>query len=145
MKQLNLDDLLIAKSPEGSQVKNRAAGQSNPISVIGHDLAREQQRTGIPNRLTAILMILTALAGLGIVAMRSDVMRVRYSISEAMETEKQLQVEHNALTVEMRKLRSPARLSGLAQELGFRRPEQIIPLSPQAQLPANKPMTRGNP
>ena len=68
----------------GTRMQNRAFGQPNPIHVIGRDMARERQRTGIPTRLTVLLMVLTALAGLGIVGMRSDVMRIRYALSAAM-------------------------------------------------------------
>jgi hypothetical protein len=129
----------------GTRMENRAIGQPNPINVIGRDVARERQRTGIPTRLTVLIMVLTALAGLGIVGMRSDVMRIRYALSAAMEEEKLLQLEHNTSTVAMRKLRSPARLSSLAQELGFRRPEQIVDLSSQPIPTRNGQMTRGNP
>ena len=82
------------------------------MSLIGRDLARRQGRSGIPTRVVVLVMVITALAGLGIVGVRSDVMRIRYALSEAMAEEKRLRVEHNASTVEMRRLRSPARSRG---------------------------------
>ena len=119
--------------------------RGDPLSLIGRDLARDQGRSGIPTRVVVLMMLITALAGLGIVGVRSDVMRIRYALSEAMAEEKRLRVEHNASTVEMRRLRSPARLSSLAQELGFRRPEKIVDLSMQPATSGSSQTTRGNP
>lgn len=134
-------DMEQSAAPTGSH----AGGRANPLNLIGRDLARDRGRSGIPTRVMVLVMVITALAGLGIVGMRSDVMRIRYALSEAMAEEKRLRVEHNLSTVEMRRLRSPARLSSLAQELGFRRPEGIIDLSMQPAASGNGQTTRGNP
>ncbi len=124
---------------------SHTGSRGDSLSLIGRDLARDQGRSGIPTRVVVLVMIITALAGLGIVGVRSDVMRIRYALSEAMAEEKLLRVEHNESTVEMRRLRSPARLSSLAQELGFRRPEKIVDLSMQPATSGNGQTTRGNP
>lgn len=122
-----------------------ATDTASPLNLIGRDVAHVRGRAGVPLRLTVLLMVIFAVAGLGIVGMRSDVMRIRYALSEAITEEKRLRLEYNESTVEMRKLRSPARVTRLAEELGFQRPERIIDLSVPTATLAQDETIRGNP
>ncbi len=94
---------------------------------IGRDLAR------VPRlRPRAARPLWIALAGilvaLSVAALRIDILRMRYGLGEALETEKALIEERRELTAQVRRLRDPARLIHLAIESGLGRPERVIDL-----------------
>jgi hypothetical protein len=70
------------------------------------------------------------LAALALTALRLDLIRARYGLADALSEEQRLLAEERSLTVEVRRLRDPARLAKLARERGFVRPEQVIDLEP---------------
>jgi hypothetical protein len=70
--------------------------------------------------------------GLAIVALRNDLIRMRYDLSAAMQQERELLQERRELTARVGALRDPARLARLARERGFARPESVLEAAPAA-------------
>ena len=68
------------------------------------------------------------LVALSVTALRIDILRMRYGLGEALETEQALVEEKRRLTAQVRRLRNPTRLTQLAIERGLRRPERVIDL-----------------
>jgi len=99
--------------------------------LVGRDFARE--RRGERSALHAALPYLAGAAvaiGLGIVALRNDLIRMRYGLTAAMQEERDLLQERRELTARVRALRDPARLVRLARERGFVRPDRVFELEP---------------
>ncbi len=94
--------------------------------------ATNRARTPGLRRSVAACLLGLALGALCLVALRVDILRTRYALAEALALEQQLLSERRDLTVEMRRLRDPARLATLARKRGFVRPERVIDL----ELPA---------
>lgn len=74
------------------------------------------------------LLVTSILAALLLVALRDEVTDMSYELAEAGALERELLEQKRTLTVEMRRLRDPARLVEQAEILGFRRPERVIDL-----------------
>jgi hypothetical protein len=74
----------------------------------------------------AVVVGAAVVVGLAIVALRNDLIRMRYDLSAAMQQERELLQERRELTARVVALRDPARLAGLARERGFARPERIF-------------------
>ena len=74
------------------------------------------------------LLATSILAALLLVALRGEVTDMSYELAEAGALERELLEQKRTLTVEMRRLRDPARLVEQAAGLGFRRPERVIDL-----------------
>jgi hypothetical protein len=102
---------------------------------VGRDLARVTARPSrrlewLPPVLTGVL-----LAALGIAALRMDLIRVRYALTEAIRTETELKEQRRELLARVQALRDPARLQGVADERGFGRPERVIELPADDESP----------
>ena len=97
------------------------------LGWIGRDLARAPW---LRPRASRPLWIALAgiLVALSVAALRIDILRMRYGLGEALETEKTLIEERRELSVQVRRLRNPARLTHLAIESGLGRPERVIDL-----------------
>lgn len=117
-----------------------ASSREDGSDWIGRDVLGDFQRKRPAIRVSVPLIVCVVIASLALVVLRSDVIRIRYALSEAMEEERRLLEEQRAYTVTMRKLRAPGHLVELAREQGFARPERIIYLeddgpAPQRALP----------
>jgi hypothetical protein len=99
-------------------------GTIDDVSLIGLDVAREPSRLR-SHGLAPVLAILLA-GALVVVALRVDLIRMRYAKGSALAEERSLLDIQRELLVEKQQLRDPARLSVEARKLGFRRPERII-------------------
>jgi hypothetical protein len=55
---------------------------------------------------------------------------MRYELSAAMQEERELLLERRELTARVGALRDPARLSRIARERGFVRPERVFEIPP---------------
>ncbi len=97
------------------------------LGWIGRDLARVPW---LRHRSSHPLWIAVAgvLVALSVVALRIDILRMRYGLGEALETEKALIHETRELTAQVRRLRDPARLARLAIESGLGSHERVIDL-----------------
>ena len=74
---------------------------------------------------TALAIGIAVLAALGVAALRSDGIHVRYGLADAVRQERELLEERRVAVARLRALRDPARLALLAREQGFVRPARI--------------------
>lgn len=93
---------------------------------IGRDVLHDDPKRGLSLRPSLPWIAFVVFAALGLVMLRSDVLRIRYALSEAMAEERQLLEQQRAYTVQVRTLRAPGQLVRVAQDRGFARPERII-------------------
>jgi len=107
-------------------------GDRKPGLLVGRDFAVERRsvgRSGLHAALPYLVGAAVAL-GLSIVALRNDLIRMRYGLTAAMQEERDLLQERRELTARVRTLRDPARLARLARERGFQRPARVFELEP---------------
>ncbi len=97
------------------------------LGWIGRDLARVPRLRRRPSHPLWITLA-GILVALSVAALRIDILRMRYGLGEALETEKALMEQRRELTAQVRSLRDPARLAHLAIESGLGRPERVIDL-----------------
>lgn len=100
----------------------------NDRDLVGRDLARVRLSVGTTSRPLAALLIGALLAGMGLVALRIDILRLRYALADAIAAETDLQQNQRVWTARKESLRDPARLAELARERGFARPTRVIDL-----------------
>jgi hypothetical protein len=96
--------------------------------LIGRDLARMRQRAAGRRRMLPMALLGALMASLCLTALRIDRIRQGYDLAAAMHEEKELLERHRVLTARVRKLRDPARLARLANDMGFERPNRVIEL-----------------
>ena len=112
---------------------SHARGRSDStLGLVGRDLARIPQWLRSRPRVAAPLIALALIAALSMAALRIDLIRMRYALAEGVAQEQQLLEKQRQLTVDLRQLRHPARLSERAEALGFARPERVIDLADPA-------------
>ena len=78
--------------------------------------------------LFAVAAVVVVLAALAVAAVRIDLIRTRYAVSEAMERENELIEEQRQLIVRRRQLRDPVELAVQARARGFRPPAHVVTL-----------------
>jgi hypothetical protein len=98
--------------------------------LVGRDLARVRLPRGRTSRPLAALLCGALLAGMGLAALRIDILRLRYALAEAIESEQTLLEDQRVWTARKETLRDPSRLAELARERGFARPQHVIDLRP---------------
>lgn len=104
--------------------------------IVGRDFAARQRGGGSLHRgATPYLLSAAVLVGLAVVALRNDLIHMRYGLTAAMKEERALLEERRELTARVRALRDPARLSRLAEERGFVRPERVVKIEPAGEPP----------
>ncbi len=96
------------------------------VAPIGRDCAGTPLRSNPRSRLLPVALVGALIAALCLAALRVDLIRQRYDLAEAMNSEKQLLEQKRLLTAQSRRLRDPARLGRLAAERGFVRPKRLI-------------------
>ena len=94
--------------------------------IVGRDFAREPRRRSLLRGAAPVLVGAAVLVGLAVVSLRNDLIRIRYALTAAMQEERELLQERRELTARVRALRDPARLSRLAEQRGFVRPERVL-------------------
>ena len=105
----------------------RRAPGASPAPIVGRDFAREGRggrsllRGAAPALLGAAVLV-----GLGVVALRNDLIRMRYALTAAMQEERDLLQQRRELTARVRALRDPVRLTRLAEARGFVRPDRVF-------------------
>ena len=110
------------------------------MGMVGRDMARTRVvppssgRRLLPGLLAGLL-----LGGLTLAALRIDLIRVRYGLATAMSEEKALLEEQREIIARVRELRDPTRLSALAAERSFARPERVIEIRAAGPGRANRP------
>ena len=98
--------------------------------LVGRDLARVRLAGRRAPRPLAALLIGSLVAGMGLAALRIDILRLRYALADAVEAEKTLLEDQRVWTARKESLRDPSRLAELARERGFARPRNVIDLRP---------------
>lgn len=117
----------------------RRADRSAAVGLIGLDVSQPPKRL---HARSAVPILITALASaLFLVVLRSEVLRLRHALANAVGEEQELSEHKRRLTVEMRQLRDPGHLTHLARELGFGHPERLLHLYQDPVLP-DAPDTR---
>jgi hypothetical protein len=96
--------------------------------LIGRDLARMRERAAGRSRMLSVALIGALMAALCLTALRIDLIRQGYDLGAAMREERELLERHRVLTARVRRLRDPARLARLANDMGFERPVRVIEL-----------------
>lgn len=108
------------------------AGAATAAVRIGRDLPRPVPASGAGARSwLPLLLAAVVIAALGLSALRSDRIRLRYDLAQALAQERELLERERLLIVEVRKLRSPARLASFARTLGLSPPQRVVELSAQ--------------
>jgi hypothetical protein len=107
-----------------------ASGAAPRRDLVGRDLARVRIAGSRAPRPLAALLIGALVAGMGLAALRIDILRLRYALARAVETEKTLLEDQRVWTARKESLRDPSRLAALARERGFERPRNVIDLRP---------------
>jgi len=85
-------------------------------------------RFRLPTAVVLWVALSMVASNLTLVALRSDLTRVRYELSQGTGEMRRLNEEHRALTLTLRKLRDPRRLRAIARARGFGPPERIVEL-----------------
>ena len=109
------------------------------VELIGRDVAGTPPRSSARSRLLPVALVGALIAALCLAALRVDLIRQRYDLAEAMNTEKQLLEQKRLLTAQGRTLRDPARLARLAAERGFVRPARLIDIDSLAVAAGPRP------
>jgi hypothetical protein len=112
-----------------------------PRSLVGRDFSTLDRRRA--SRLIAPTLVGLLIAAIGLVALRTEVLKLRYELAALHEREQTLDAQTRDLTVQMRQLRDPRRLSARASTLGFRRPDRLIDLP--AAVPATPRLAKASP
>jgi len=107
--------------------------RGQPLGLVGRALAASAPARGTGGRRLAVALVAAAvLAGLAVVAIRNEQIRLRYALTAAMQQERDLVQERRALTARVLALRDPDRLARLARERGFVRPARVRELAGNA-------------
>jgi hypothetical protein len=102
--------------------------------LVGRDFSTfERRRT--PRVLLPALIALF-ISAFALVALRTEVLKLRYELADQLERESALDAQQRDLTVRMRQLREPRQLAERAAELGFGLPDRVIDLSEGPNDPA---------
>jgi hypothetical protein len=107
-----------------------SVAQRRAMGLVGRDMARARIVPPPGRKLLPGLLVGLLIAGLALAALRIDLIRVRYGLATAMREEKELLEEQRGWIARVRELRDPTRLSTLAAEKGFDRPQRVIELRP---------------
>ena len=106
--------------------RRRRSRRAPMRGMIGRDFsAFERHRS--PRALVPVLLALFVSA-FALVALRTEVLKLRYELANQLERERALDAQQRDLTVRMRQLREPRALAERADELGYGLPERVIDL-----------------
>ena len=116
-----------APRSKGLRAPNPEA-RARSASWIGRDVssAFRGRRRSLRSNIPMVIAVLGV--GLAIVVLRSDVLRLRFALSGALQEAQRLVIEERELTVERRRLRNPSELVARARDGGFIAPVRIINL-----------------
>ena len=121
--------LFATERPMGASTTSLPRFLDRDADMVGRDFAPLRSRGRRAARPWLLIMVGAVAAALMVASLRVSILRLRYQLSAAISEETQLLERQRAVTVELRELRNPTRLRGLAKELGFGPPERVIQLS----------------
>ena len=96
------------------------------FSLFGFETSRLRFR--LPTAILLWVALALVASNLTLVALRSDITRIRYEISQASAELQRLDEESRTLTLELGELKNPRRLAKIARSRGFGPPERIVEL-----------------
>ncbi len=96
------------------------------LDLVGFDFTGTQRSKNTSRNLLVVLFVAILLPALSLVALRTEIIRLRYELADSVRTEQRVADTKRELTVEVRQLRDPARLNRLAVEMGLSLPQQVI-------------------
>lgn len=108
-------------------------GGTHRLGLIGRDVAGASRSLSARRVLPVLVAVL--FVALGVTALRTELLRVRYALGDATLAEQRLLDEERTLTARRRQLRDPVHLAHAATELGFVRPEHMIDVPPATSRP----------
>ncbi|MBW2269047.1 MAG: hypothetical protein JRH16_10740 [Deltaproteobacteria bacterium] len=111
-------------------MKRGIAANAARLDLVGRDVARASALPSTLRRIAPAIIGISLVCALGVVAVRVDLIRVRYGLANAVRQERALLEERRGVLAEVRALREPSRLAKLARERGFVRPARIRTLAP---------------
>jgi len=111
--------------------KRESGKDSGGRDLVGRDLARVQMPQPRTSRPLVALLCGALCAGMGLAALRIDILRLRYALAESIKSEQELLESRRVWTARKETLRDPSRLAKLAGERGFARPQRVVDLHPQ--------------
>jgi hypothetical protein len=135
---------LRARPPTATRprrVRPTATGRDRKSGAFatGVDLSAPLPARERPRRSRAVWLACAA-GGIGaalvLVQLRTESIGLRYQLARALQTEQQLLEQQRQLTVELRRLRHPVRLTELGRSLGLERPEHVIELGSDGRTDA---------
>jgi hypothetical protein len=118
---------------------SRAVPRRAPQELVGRDFARVRLAASRPRRALPALVVGALAAGLALAALRIDILRLRYSLHEALQEQQTLVEQRNEALARVHSLRDPKRLASLARQRGFARPERVIELPSARRARAARP------
>lgn len=95
-------------------------------SPLGRDASGSRLR--VPTAVLIWVALALVASNLTLVALRSEITRVRYEVSQGTGELQQLDEQGRALTLRLRQLHDPRRLNEIARARGFGAPERIVEL-----------------
>lgn len=128
-----------AWSAKRARLFEAAAGAPPDADLVGRDFKRpvgaRRTRRGSAGGWWLPALVGALAAALLLVALRNSILALRYDLDAAIAQEMELMKDQRAATAELRTLRDPARLQGLARERGFVRPDRVIDLGREVARP----------
>ena len=119
--------------------RSSTALRSQRFDWIGRDFSRSHTTAATRRRRVAPLVAGALLAALALAAVRTEVIRLRYDLADAVAEEKALLEQQRALTFEVRALRNPVRLTQLAERMGLAQPARVLEIPDQATYARGAP------
>jgi hypothetical protein len=101
--------------------------------LVGRDFSAFERRR-LPRVLLPALIALF-IGAFGLVALRTEILKLRYELAHQLEHESALGAQQRDLTVRIRQLRAPRQLAQRAAALGFERPGRVIDLPGRTRQP----------
>lgn len=99
---------------------------ATPIDFTGIDFTSPARVHKSKQHPKALMFVAIFGAALTLLALRVEIIRLRYELASSVQYEQELLAAKREQTVAVRKLRDPARLRRLAEQHGMAYPEQII-------------------
>jgi len=96
------------------------------LDLVGFDFTGTHRSKDTSRNLLVVAFVVILLPALSLVALRTEIIRLRYELADAVRAEQRVAYTKRELTVEVRQLRDPARLNRMAIEMGLSLPQQVI-------------------
>ena len=115
--------------PARGRERTRNVSRSGTNSFIGRDMARASRPAALDSRRWLPAGLVGAfIATLALTALREELIEIRFDIIVAVKEETRLREERDRWVARVQELRNPERLSALAAQKGFARPDHAIDL-----------------